>query len=370
MIKNDKSIEEVRAAVLLDFTDVELRILAHLAPALKEIGLHGMTRGVSGPHRGGIQQIPRIRPSEAPMWNDCSGLNQLRQDVADSIDMPHKVFGETKTHQGGQVTLQNLKRSVLPPNVGDPDAAPKYEPVLSMTAGDCEKWHSQAWQAGQDAHGSAEEIVKGITDAVEKLKSVPPEERVELLRGTMSFVLDGISSELVRMAIRSVLGSIPDLEKFERASAFHDEIIVEVKQDNERRNNGFDAMRNWPHWSAGLPNSKPLLIEDFNAKPLTKKQRAESYIRKRTTDELETEVSQLRTFVVDVLLPAKFQEKPNTWLRAKLLAIKKSGEYAHLPIVAGAINTALKNALVVNYMDGVFKEIIAAVENGKELPRE
>lgn len=88
----------------------------------------------------------------------------------------------------------------------------------------------------------------------------------------------------------------------------------------------------------------------------------ERYVMSRTTEQLEAEVQELRKFVVDVMLPAKFQAKPNHWLRAKLKEVLAARTYAHLPSVVGAMSKALKWPQPTVYLNSVFREILNAVE--------
>lgn len=250
------------------------------------------------------------------MWNDCQGAKRTAAEIVADMEKILKKMPDT-------------------PTIYDAPKLRNY--VLSTEMEEGMLIHRELW-AAITTHGSVQKAIA-----------------------------NGALSDTVKASAEQLMGAFGTDDI---SHGVHDEFIVECKTGNGTPNNlQLDMYMNTAAWAKGLPLGRVFGTPD-TIKPLTKKQRAESYISTRTTDELEDEVSRLRTFVVDVLLPAKFQEKPNTWLRAKLVAVKKSGIYNDQPVVAGAINTALKKALVVQYMDGVFAEIIAAVENGKELPRE
>lgn len=117
-------------------------------------------------------------------------------------------------------------------------------------------------------------------------------------------------------------------------------------------------LHNLPRRAVVLPSQAPRWVDHFD----NKMSAGERYVKSRTTEQLEAEVQELRKFVVDVMLPAKFQAQPNRWLRAKLKEVLAARTYAHLPSVVGAMTKALKWPQPTVYLNSVFREILNAVE--------
>ena len=80
-----------------------------------------------------------------------------------------------------------------------------------------------------------------------------------------------------------------------------------------------------------------------------------------TEQELIDTVNQLKDMLVDVLLPARFQEQPNTFIRAKLKEHLASNKYPN-PIVKQAMRNALKWPQPDEWLKKAFSGILDAIE--------
>lgn len=80
-----------------------------------------------------------------------------------------------------------------------------------------------------------------------------------------------------------------------------------------------------------------------------------------TEQELIDTFNQLREMLVDILLPARFQVKPNTFIKAKLNEALATNKYTN-PIVKQAMRNALKWPQPDEWLKKTFSDIINAIE--------
>lgn len=80
-----------------------------------------------------------------------------------------------------------------------------------------------------------------------------------------------------------------------------------------------------------------------------------------TEQELIDTVNQLREMLVDVLLPARFQDKPNIFIKAKLNEALATNKYTN-PIVKQAMRNALKWPQPDEWLKKAFSGILDAIE--------
>lgn len=92
-----------------------------------------------------------------------------------------------------------------------------------------------------------------------------------------------------------------------------------------------------------------------------KKQQKSKSFKPSTEQELIETVNQLRDMLVDVLLPARFQDKPNTFIKAKLNEALATNKYTN-PIVKQAMRNALKWPQPDEWLKKAFSGILDAIE--------
>lgn len=78
-------------------------------------------------------------------------------------------------------------------------------------------------------------------------------------------------------------------------------------------------------------------------------------------DQLVRDVDDLRVMVTDLLLPAKFQARPNTFCRNKINEYLASGRYAN-PVINQALKNALKWPQPYAWLERTFRQAMAAVQ--------
>ena len=79
-----------------------------------------------------------------------------------------------------------------------------------------------------------------------------------------------------------------------------------------------------------------------------------------TEQELIDDVNSLRDMLVDVLLPARFQDKPNTFIRAKLREALSSNKYPN-KIVNQVMRNALKWPQPDEWLKRTFRDILDSI---------